>query len=112
MSGLKSFITARRNALMNQLSAFGCWLSVPDNSSNITTFNQAPNPANDYFNITPAGTERYSYRVFNIQGQWVASQENVRGVTSVSCSTWPNGIYFVEFITTSQRQALKIIVTH
>lgn len=112
MPGLKSFITARRNALMNQLSAFGCWLSVPDNSSNITTFNQAPNPANDYFNITPAGTDRYSYRVFNIQGQWVASQENVRGVTSVACSTWPNGIYFVEFITTSQRQSLKIIVTH
>ncbi len=102
--GLKSFISNRRDALMNELAAYGCWLSV--NEQNVSTeINIFPNPSNGKFILdmkkekNKIGNQKFE--VYNVIGEKVFQSE-ISSPKSEINSNLPGGIYFYKILNNKQ----------
>lgn len=96
----------------NQLFANACGyitdLSVFNLESN--PFYIYPNPANDFFTLK-GQTNAYVYELLDISGKKI-TVDIVHPNESIDVSNIPNGMYFLNLITSSQKATLKIQIQH
>jgi hypothetical protein len=70
-----------------------------------------PNPAEGIVNISNPSSDNFSYEIFNINGQLVASRYNLSGAsTELDMSAFAKGMYFVDVTTSERTQTLKLIL--
>lgn len=70
-----------------------------------------PNPAEGRVYISNPSSDNFSYEIFNINGQLVASRYNLSGsTTEVDMSEFAKGIYFVDVTTAERTQTMKLIL--
>nr|WP_294858185.1 T9SS type A sorting domain-containing protein [uncultured Fluviicola sp.] len=82
-------------------------LSVSTNE--LSTIKIAPNPANDYFNLT--GIDENSFvSVMDTQGNSVDFNRN--NEEQIDCSNWKNGVYFIHISDSSGSSVRRMVVSH
>ncbi|MBN8679787.1 MAG: CotH kinase family protein [Chitinophagales bacterium] len=90
--GLKSFVTARRNALQQQLQSYGCSTSAVESLSESSII-IAPNPATDFIQINIPNQDILRVYLLDASGklcmQWASK-------TNYEISNLPSGIYFLK----------------
>lgn len=97
--GLKSFITNRRNALMNELSAYGCWLSTDDlNVSNAEVF-VYPNPFTEkstleIFSQDSRKIKDFEIKIYDLFGREIKKYAIQNQKTEILREDLLSGIYF------------------
>ncbi len=70
-----------------------------------------PNPAEGRVYISNPSSDNFSYEIFNINGQLVASRYNLSGAsTELDMSSYAKGMYFVDVTTSERTQTLKLIL--
>lgn len=93
--GLKSFVTARRNALLQQLQSYGCSTSSVQNLTE-ASMTISPNPATDFIQISIPYHDILQIRLWDgsgkLCGQWMPQ-------TNYEVSNLPSGLYFLEVLT-------------
>lgn len=97
--GLKPFITARRTSLTSQLSAYGCWLSVEEQSANSGELKVFPNPAVTSATILlPEGwnAAECSVQLFDATGRAIVAEIETPSSSQLQLSTQnlADGLYF------------------
>ena len=94
--GLKPFISVRRNALMNEMATYGCYLSVKENTSE-NNFILYPSPATDKVTIElPVFRNEINLVVTDMLGRTVLnSTERDNDRLSIDVSQLSNGVYTV-----------------
>jgi spore coat protein CotH len=102
--GLKNFIGARRNSLMNQLTSYGCWLSLEQQNSSTGELMVFPNPANekltillpDYLNLNAA----FQIEIADVAGKTITNYSLVPGANQLAIllQDFTDGIYFVSIV--------------
>jgi len=93
--GLKSFITARRNALLTELADFGCYLGEIELASNqsISVF---PNPVKDLFTVRLIGMGGINkIKIVNVLGQVMYAVQTDQAEQLIDVSSFSDGIYLV-----------------
>ena len=84
-------------------SAFG--VGIDELNSDISIY---PNPANDVFYISnPQGSV---VEVFNLLGESVYSSQLTGGQSSIDCSSWAKGVYFIELTSESNSTSKRKII--
>lgn len=100
IAGLKSFLTARRESLVQQMEPYGCQLAVPDPESG-SGLTVSPNPVTGTMWIRPdqavAGLYREAeYRLYNSVGKPVMTlRGGEKGEASADLSGLPEGMYLL-----------------
>jgi hypothetical protein len=91
--GLKPFITARRNAVITELSANGCNVGIKEveAAKKITCF---PNPASDFVSVDFEG-ELSALSVYSIEGK-VLFQSFAQNKNKINVSLLSPGVYFIK----------------
>lgn len=107
--GLKNFIANKRIAVTSELAAYGCNVSVEENSSlNISMY---PNPANHFVYIEGIeNLEDYQLHFYNSLGQEVMNI--IPNSTSISLDGLDgNGLFMVEIVqsSTGHKKVFKLI---
>ena len=70
-----------------------------------------PNPTEGMLYIENPSTGKFSYEIFNISGELVASRQNIAGsMTEVNLSDLAEGVYLVNLITKDKTETLKVIL--
>ena len=70
-----------------------------------------PNPTEGVLNIENPSTDKFSYKIYSINGKLVASRRNLTGsTTQVDLSSFAKGAYFVDVITAGKTETLKVIL--
>lgn len=88
--GLKGFITARRASLETQLAAFGCYVSVEENTADAQDFTLFPNPVTDFLWVSAPASwtmEEYTIEILDATGRLIQAQTIGIGTTGFSVST-------------------------
>ncbi|GAB4132548.1 MAG: hypothetical protein Fur0041_03940 [Bacteroidia bacterium] len=114
--GLKTFISTRRNKLVNDLSQFGCWLTVPETSAVESAV--YPNPA-DHFVMIPTGIqpsgEIAQMEVFDITGKLILADQTIINANGIQINTaaFADGYYFSSITLSDGRKIVsKFSVQH
>jgi len=70
-----------------------------------------PNPTTGKLYIDNPSTDKFSYGIYTITGQLVASRNNITGsTTEVDMSNFTKGVYFVELRSTEKTETHKLIL--
>ena len=107
--GIKSFITARRNALITELFSNGCYTGVTDATAKEEHFLVYPNPATNFITIDlKSNKKENTIHIYNSLGQEISSiiSENVS--EKVDISKFSEGIYFIKVNETAYSKFQKI----
>jgi len=68
-----------------------------------------PNPTRGLLNIDNPSTDSYSFKIYTINGQMVASRRDIAGsTTEVDVSEFAKGVYFVDVISAERTKTQKI----
>jgi deoxyribonuclease-1 len=76
------------------------------------TFQLFPNPSNHELNILSQITGRYAVSVITLQGQELISREGNEGITTISTTALPDGIYIVTIQNNRSVQRYRLAVRH
>lgn len=76
-------------------------------NDNITIF---PNPTNEGINIQPKRTDPFSIMIYNLKGQMVYSENNLKGNSYIDSSSLNSGVYIVTIIYSEEVISKKIII--
>ncbi len=94
--GIKSFITARRNALMTELFNNGCYVGVTENTATENRALVYPNPAKDVITIDLQNTAGENVlSIYNSVGQEVLKHELSDQLVTIDISGFSEGVYLV-----------------
>lgn len=98
IAGLRSFITARRAALLSQLAPFGC-AATGVSQAGAKTWAIFPNPCSDHLNLVlpelPAGAA-YQVKITDLAGREMISAVAPSGsVNRINTNTLPAGTYII-----------------
>lgn len=93
--GIKSFITARRNALTTELAANGCNVGIAEQSKTNENAFIYPNPANDLLQINFYTPGKHRIELFYITGQLVQQTETNDSKSALPVDGLAAGSYFL-----------------
>lgn len=111
--GIKSFITARRNALISELFSNGCYTEIADVTGNLEQIIIYPNPATDFI-IVEFNPNNYLNKtgnilhIYNSLGQEISSLVSTNASEKIDLSNYPEGIYFIKINETNYSKFQKI----
>lgn len=92
--GLKSFITNRRNSIISQLAANGCFVGEKESMIQDSGFRIFPNPNNGIFTVIAGEAEPSPLTIYNVFGEMVF-QSTVSHQPSAITSNLPAGMYIL-----------------
>ncbi len=102
IAGLKNFITARHNSLLQQLATYGCSASATSALSVDLNINLLPNPSAGLVQIETPDLKIQQIELLSPNGQrranWQIQDENV---AKIDLGAFPAGIYFIRISTSS-----------
>ncbi len=107
--GIKSFITARRNALMSELFNNGCLVGVNDVANDENQILIYPNPANNFVTIDFQSTQKENViRLYNCLGQELIKLTSANTSEKIDISGLSEGFYFIKINENSYSKIQKI----
>jgi len=71
--------------------------------------NISPNPTSDFINISPLENEKYSFRLFDVNGINLLQMENVIEKQQTNIHNYSSGVYFLEIIQGRRKFTQQII---
>jgi hypothetical protein len=109
--GIKSFISERMTAVLDQLSdhGFSCVLNVEEEQASVG-IDAYPNPIEDRL-IIDMGTETITseLNVFSITGQKVYQSKLVSGKNEIDFSTFDSGVYLISIVKGEELITKKVV---
>jgi spore coat protein CotH len=109
--GLKSFITNRRNSLLAQLAANGCFVNVDEAPGLVQSVSVYPNPTTSSITLESGnGNPIQSVTVYNYDGREVKSINNLHSsICNIDLQSLSVGIYFLDCYTQNGSEKLKVV---
>lgn len=94
--GIKSFISARRTALISELFTNGCYVGMDENTDNELNGLVYPNPSSSTITIDlrNSGNENL-IRIYNAMGQEVLNQKMSSSIETLDISNFADGVYVI-----------------
>ncbi len=83
--------------------------AIFDNEQEQNLFEIFPNPTSDLINIDIISTDNAVIEIYNVDGQLILSQPDIRKQEQIDISRWTNGCYFIKLITNNTTQTRKVI---
>jgi len=94
------------NSWLVRLTSEGCFFDNCDSTQIITNVNSIdvdlpefeiyPNPSLDILYVQPLNEKKYSLSIFNLSGELIYSDYNLRGENSIKTSAFNKGLYFLK----------------
>lgn len=107
--GIKTFITDRRNFLISELFANGCYVGVNEKYSENNQILVYPNPANDFVTIDfNSNTNDNLICIYNSLGQEISRLNSSNTTEKVDISGFPAGMYLIKVNDNSYFKLQKI----
>lgn len=111
VAGLKSFITNRRSALLNQLTAIGCYTPV-ETTDHVESISIYPNPFTEDISITSTFGREISLKLYTVQGSALAAFTLETGQAKLLATGsfyLQPGIYLLEVVSGESRVMKRIV---
>jgi spore coat protein CotH len=110
IAGLKSFITARRNALLQQLANV-CSATETTEIPALQPLSLSPNPASRQVLVALDGTQMQELRLMTVEGKLVYSQNiDNQFVIAIDLPDLPQGIYCLQVSTYKGLHSAKLAI--
>jgi hypothetical protein len=107
------------NSWLVRLTSEGCFFDNCDSTQIITNVNSIdvelpefeiyPNPSFDFLYVQPLYEKKYSLSIFNVNGELIQIDQNLRGKKRIDTSNLNKGIYFLKIYQDGATSFQKVI---